>query len=1652
MNLTWQRKVPGIAWLLALVVGCFSQNSRAQPFVEISTGLPGVSDGSVAWGDYDNDGDPDLLLAGNSAGGPLTRIYRNDGGAFVDLNAGLPGISEGGVAWADYDGDGHLDFGLTGAGTAAVFSQIYRNNGNGAFANINAPLPPLEGSTLAWGDYDNDGDLDLFLAGYTGSAYAGAVYRNDGNHTFTDSGITTIRGGAAGSAAWSDFDNDGDHDLLFAAFTGDTTSGQSSRLYRNHNGAFTNITSLSLTAMSYSSVAWGDYDNDGDLDLLLAGSSISGVQSFPTLRLYRNNTNGASITAISSGMTGAQNCSLAWGDYDNDGDLDVALAGYNTSFAAHSRIYLNLGSGLFLDTGTSLTPVIDAALAWVDYDGDGDLDLLLTGNDGAVAVTKLYRNDNVFANSVPFPPSGLGYSVAGKTATLHWNAGSDAIQPGGFTYNLRVGTSPGADNIVASMANSGTGHRRVPRLGNSSERLSWTLKLPIGGYYWSVQTIDHAFAGSGFAAEQYFEIPPQAPDVLTLAATNIGLNSATVRATVNPNGAATSIYFQYGTTTNYGGVSSAINVGSGENLESVAELLTNLLPATAYQFRVVAGNNYGTNFGANLSFVTPIFLEVTNVSLVGVGNGAIAWGDYDRDGFTDLLVAGGNATGTITRVYRNLSGTNFVEAVTNLPGMNNGTVAWGDYDRDGDLDLAMTGNGASRIYRHDGAGGFTDIAAGLPMLGNGASAQWVDFDNDGDLDLTMSAGGNNTGRLCRNDGNDQFPSVPNVLPQVYDSAQAWADYDNDGDQDLLLSGYNYGVGGVSELTRLYRNDGRGNLTNSTLSFQPVYRGATSWGDYDNDGDLDFLMCGVQFSTRYTLLYSNRNNGTFATVTISGVPRVDQGNVSWGDYDNDGDLDFLVVGQTSTGVAARVYRNDANVFRDSGAVLPAFGNIRAEWGDYNNDGRLDLLVMGYSGSNYVTKLFRNLSPGPNPTPTTPVALNTSVANNAVTLGWSAATDPNQSGGLTYNLRMGTAPGLSDVLSPMANEATGFRRLPKLGNANLRQSATLTNLVVGDYYWSVQAVDHTYAGSPFSTNASFTITAALLPPVVITGTVTNISLHTATVAGSANARGSPTTAYFQYGVTTNFGSVAEGQSIGSSITNVAVTAVLTNLADGTTYYYRVGASNLNGTVFGNTFSFTTEAQFSNVVTALPFLGSGSYSWAGNAVWGDFDNDNDLDVALTGEALSTTQVFRNDGNAVFSAAVNNLPVGGYGNLDWGDYDQDGDLDLLIAGSPSLAVARNDGGAQFTVVTTNTDGLFGAEFGVWVDYDGDGDLDICTYDHVAQNLYYAQSRLYRNDGGQFVPSGVPMPKFSAGQMDWGDYDGDGDPDLAMSGLFIITNYAVPATRIYRNDGHGDFTDIQASLAGFENARIAWGDYDNDGDLDLLATGQNNSGGQTILYRNDAGNFVAAAAGLPPSIGRGPAGWTDYENDGQLDLYLNFEDYYYSTNRIYRNAGNGTFSDSGKHFVGSTAWYVRISSVAWGDYDRDGDLDALVGNRLNRNNNLVPDAVPDAPAGLSAVRTGNVVTLTWNVPTDANQSGGSIGTTFRLAPRPERSTSSRRPLPLTACDVWQGAGSLHMPSGNWTCPSARTTGGSRPLITHWPGRPFPVRPASKCQRRRRPC
>jgi hypothetical protein len=177
-----------------------------------------------------------------------------------------------------------------------------------------------------------------------------------------------------------------------------------------------------------------------------------------------------------------------------------------------------------------------------------------------------------------------------------------------------------------------------------------------------------------------------------------------------------------------------------------------------------------------------------------------------------------------------------------------------------------------------------------------------------------------------------------------------------------------------------------------------------------------------------------------------LPQVDNGTVAWGDYDNDGRLDFLLTGRDTTGTNAfsQIWHNNSdgtfsNVTASVVTGLPELEASRAGWGDFDNDGRLDFLLAGFdpnSGTKY-TQIWRNIAPGTNAPPAAPTGLATTGTANAVTLSWSSAGDDHTAAnGLTYNVRAGTTPGGTDLLATNVDAGTGFRRvmIASIGGTN------------------------------------------------------------------------------------------------------------------------------------------------------------------------------------------------------------------------------------------------------------------------------------------------------------------------------------------------------------------------------------------------------------------------------------------------------------------------------------------------------------------------------------------------------------------------------------------------------------------------------------------
>jgi hypothetical protein len=523
-----------------------SSATVTEPYTfEKLTGSPlqQVTSGTVNWGDYDNDNDLDFVLTGlNSSNTPITRIYKSSGGGIFIEQTGISmtGVRNSSAAWEDYDNDGDLDLLVAGNTGSQYLTKLYRNNGNNTFTQMTGiSLSGVAFGSVGWGDYNNDGKPDILLSGYTGTSHISKVYKNNGANTFSEQTGFTLTGVSSSSVAWDDYDTDGFQDILIA---GNNGSFSITAIYRNNgDNTFTEQTGIGLPGISSGSVSWGDYNNDGNPDILLTGLSTSlGRIS----RVYVNNGNNIFSQLMGAGLTGLSNGSAAWGDYDNDGLLDILLTGSSDSFTPVSKVYRNNGNGTFSEvTGLPVSNLLSSAVAWGDYDNDNDLDFLLAGSSSGGAVTDVYTNRLCNPNTPPLSPGSLATSLSGYDLTLTWNKATDTqTAQDGLTYNVYMGNTPGTVGKKSPMAGLSDGYRRVVQFGNTGQVNSYTLKgLSPGTYYWGVQSLDNCFAGSPFATGSPVVVPFMS---LTTVVTDVscrGENDGAIDLSVN-NGAVPYTY------------------------------------------------------------------------------------------------------------------------------------------------------------------------------------------------------------------------------------------------------------------------------------------------------------------------------------------------------------------------------------------------------------------------------------------------------------------------------------------------------------------------------------------------------------------------------------------------------------------------------------------------------------------------------------------------------------------------------------------------------------------------------------------------------------------------------------------------------------------------------------------------------------------------------------------------------------------------------------------------------------------------------------------------------------------------------------------------------------------------------------------------------
>ncbi|MBN1937895.1 MAG: DUF11 domain-containing protein [Anaerolineae bacterium] len=679
-----------------------------------------------------------------------------------------------------------------------------------------------------------------------------------------------------------------------------------------------------------------------------------------------------------------------------------------------------------------------------------------------------------------------------------------------------------------------------------------------------------------------------------------------------------------------------------------------------------------------------------------------------------------------------------------------GTIGldWGDFDHDGDLDLALGSTSGTTVYQNEGGyltrfWGNTHYALGV---------RWVDVLEGGNLELIV---------VGESISNSAVTSGTNYIYSVNSDGSATSssftseyqllrvevgDFDNDGQVDMIAS--TNAIDAACPVRMFKNNSGAFDDIGRCVS---IYATANlALGDYDNDGLLDVIL--GQFPNKVVLLVDVGQAlvsppSALTQLTVDDSTTFLPYDFAWGDYDGDGYLDLAAAFPMDRRV--RIYHNeggsafsfDPNLeFRTDLFYTP----LALDWADFNLDGHLDLVVADSPPVVY-------LNSGGAGTPFS--------ASNVVDFPidaidgqiWSiAAADQDNDGDL--DLALGNRDGASVLFTTFAPLLAG--KLSAVGSSWAANSVAWGD-VDGD-----GALDLFFGAGGQSLRS---------------GVYRN--------AGNGTFEGSPQWTY-AYGPVANVSFANVNRDSGGKL-ELAV-----GTASGVQVYY--------------------DGQLS----VAPWQPAVALS-ANCLAWGDVEGDGDLDLLVGSNGAIA--LYLNQGSALAASPVwTSSQTDDTRSIAWGDYDQDGYLDFAAGnyGQP-VRIYRNTGAQAFVLAWSFTSLVSNTTSVAWADFNGDGYLDLTVGNYGAPNLIYA------NQNGSFsqTPAWVSVEYSKTMSLAWGDWDGDGDLDLAVGN-------DGEADQVYANRSVGtgiiQLDWVWRSDEVLETTGVAWGDMDGDGDLDLAISQRN--------------------------------------------------------------------------------------------------------------------------------------------------------------------------------------------------------------------------------------
>nr|MBA3534336.1 VCBS repeat-containing protein [Ardenticatenales bacterium] len=744
------------------------------------------------------------------------------------------------------------------------------------------------GGTLSqdWGDFDQDGDLDLVLATSSGGTI---LYKNNSSSLeqyWRNEVLTIDNERLSYGVRWADFDNDGDLELVTVGSSKDGTAATAGMTYiYRYNPAATTKKERFIQLDTFDSdyqmvrVEPGDFNGDGSIDLVVSTNSINATCP---VRLHLNSADVADIFADTYQCVSKEaSANMKPADYDNDGDLDLVLGLFE---AQNVVLVRNAGVDSSNPLSTTLGSfVVDSSMlflpydfAWGDYNKDGYLDL--------AAGYPLQREVRVYQN---IADGGRAFSDAMEFRTTLFRT----------PLALDWGDFDGDGSLELAVADSPPQIREFGKNPNTGrdEFLATSIVIPdavvkSGHQLWSLRAIDYDNDGD-------MDLSITDRDGPSMMLTGFVPALSTKAQTVGAKGQSSASSVAWG---------DADSDGDYDLLFGAASVEQGAFGSTLYY------NEEGK------------FSNDNNDEYSGFGPHSVAFGNVDSDSAGDLDVA----IGTIAQaqVYQ---GGEFFDSWTSEDSFETRSVAWGDADDDGFLDLLLGNNGSVVLYLNQ------KLATPPSLLTTPSwsdfhqkstrSVAWGDFNLDGYLDFAMGNTATTSNRVAvevyLNNQNATFTQVWSYSGVASESpidarSVAWGDYDGDGDLDLAVGTYN----NANLIFENYNSATTPPAIEVSLSASPVWASSErypttslAWGDWDNDGDLDLAVGNYTAQTTARIF-----NQVYANLgSKPGSPRLEwvwtaaqaqrTSGIAWGDIDGDGDLD-LAYSQDSKEAQSGYYLN------------------------------------------------------------------------------------------------------------------------------------------------------------------------------------------------------------------------------------------------------------------------------------------------------------------------------------------------------------------------------------------------------------------------------------------------------------------------------------------------------------------------------------------------------------------------------------------------------------------------------------------------------------------------------------------------------------------------------------------------------------------------